>query len=309
MKKTIMATILLLVAFPLSVYATSLDSQTKYTNANGIEMTEAQYNKLAKHLNPYFIEHLTEKEFEKELNTTRKVVDSSVKYVATTYYMDKNKEVIGVDEYEITEQEFNNFEAISALTNNRRSGYDYTYHDTNAKRLYMEGYYPMDDNQAEIFVQAVWKVNPTYKSFDDIGVRFRTDKFALTDAWGYQTYRSGEIGMISYGYNGNNMVLFNGPLFSGVGISMNLLNDITGTINNISPFYYVLELFVRGNTVPASIGDNYIHSSYQHAIQNINLATAQSYTISSLGLGGVFYFNPLSLEDKFDQMPGVDITL
>ena len=51
-----------------------------------------------------------------------------------------------------------------------------------------------------------------------------------------------------------------------------------------------------------------IRGSYQHAMSNVSLATSKKYTISSVGLGGVFNFYGAAI-GKYDGANGLTLTL
>lgn len=131
----------------------------------------------------------------------------------------------------------------------------------------------------------VWYTVPKVKSFDVLALRFASPVTFQT-VTGYQMTN---IGTQNYSYNGTNMKKFS----NGVGISMNLMDDATSfncslhaTINNTS------------NIIP-------VYGTYQHAKTNVTLATSQSYTLSSSGLGGVLAFNTSTIKNYYDGMGGV----
>lgn len=72
----------------------------------------------------------------------------------------------------------------------------------------------------------------------------------------------------------------------------------------------VLKLPSGGSSIIASTtftvsGSGRVYGSYQHAKSSISLANANSYTISSSGLGQVFKFSNLNIRSKYDGMSGV----
>ena len=77
-------------------------------------------------------------------------------------------------------------------------------------------------------------------------------------------------------------------------------------------FGAAIKLPTGGNSIIASStfnisGSGRVYGSYQHAKSSISLANANSYSISSSGLGQVFYFSNINIRNKYDAMSGVFI--
>lgn len=147
-------------------------------------------------------------------------------------------------------------------------------------------------NEFIITVTNQWKIIPSTKSYDNIGVYFRG--YSPTDAHGYQYYRnssSTEEQYIYYSYRGNNMSIDqNGH---GISISQNIVDNVSGSLKN--------ELWIRG--VKAENMSPKVYASYQHSVVNISLSTAKDFTFSPSGMGSVFDWN--SSYSNWDNMQGL----
>ena len=129
-----------------------------------------------------------------------------------------------------------------------------------------------------------WTSNPTIRSYDVIGA-----------------YLSG-VSVISSTYatvnNTNNIYYFNnlvtdvGSGYEGFGNSVLLPSGSNLVVNQI---------------LTTTTG-GHIFGSYQHAVQNVSLATSQLYSFSLGGYGNVFLFYGNAV-GKYDGMAGVDIAV
>lgn len=150
-------------------------------------------------------------------------------------------------------------------------------------------------NQYLIDLYLVWKINPTIRSFDVIGIR--TENASVVDGTqkGWQLYKRGSTGQdeyVNYSANGTNIK----KASNGYGISMNLVDDGTRFENDTTA------------TVKATGKNAMVYGSYQHAGANVTLAQSHAYVISHNGLGSVFNFST-SVDLVYDGMNGVNIPL
>lgn len=204
------------------------------------------------------------------------------KYFKTTYLTDPNGNVFTTDDEEITKEEALEI-AENSKTNSVANGDKTWVSETVSKTVSLQYYKTNSWTKADLSV--VWNTVPKVKSYDVLALRFASPVTFQT-VTGYQMTN---IGTQNYSYNGTNMKKFS----NGVGLSMNLMDDATSfscslhaTINNTN------------NVIP-------VYGTYQHAKTDVTLATSQSYTLSSSGLGGVLAFNTNTIKNYYDGMGGV----
>ncbi len=133
-----------------------------------------------------------------------------------------------------------------------------------------------------IITNCQWLLLPNIKSYDVIGARFSGTNLVNDTIITRITSSSGT------NYSTDLLRLTN-----GFGVSVKLP---TNSSNIVIEQKYTVS---KGGTV---------YASYQHATQNITLATSKLYTITSNGYGGVFGFYG-SASNKFDRMNGISIDL
>lgn len=156
--------------------------------------------------------------------------------------------------------------------------------ETNSKRLTLAVISNPSFPNVKIEVINTWKSIPSVKSYDSIGVFFNGG-FNRTSANGYQYYNGSSI---SYSYGGTNMKLAS----NGVSISQDIVDSTTYGLSNY--------LWVYGSFTSTPYQ---ITASYQHAVNNISLATSQNFNFSSSGMGHVFGWN--TSYSNWDNMQGV----
>ena len=149
-----------------------------------------------------------------------------------------------------------------------------TSHETASKIL------KISKSNKTIGISCAWKKSPSVRSYDLIG-----------------TY-------------------LNGPsIASGVSAKINYSGGTiypSATKQPGNGYGAAIKLPSGGNSIIASVGftvsgSGRVYGSYQHAKSSISLANANSYSISSSGLGQVFYFSNATIRAKYDAMGGVFI--
>lgn len=219
------------------------------------------------------------------------ILSSEIKYVEEIISHDSLGNV-HVVERNLTEEEYDNYNPVQPL-------YDCgpLCVETNAKKFtafisstqYLSRYNLYACNQ--------WKMIPKIKSFDTIAVRWTTTGDVATEVRGVsgnQQYSvNGKEDVVIYNENTANTKIAS----NGVGISMNIVDSVTGGLVNLMN----VDIMIYG------VGTFTQYSTYQHATQNINLATAQNYTFGPGGLGGVLVYNGTA-GGYFDQMQGLMLT-
>lgn len=169
------------------------------------------------------------------------------------------------------------------------TSYETNYKSVSISATYFSGYY-------DICLYAAWKIMPSARSYDVIGLRFYNVALVSGSHYGHQFYKKiGEsnYNTITYAHNGTNIYHQD----QGFGISMNLVND---NINALE-----LEIGVIGMV---SSSNPHVYGSYQHAVDDVTLTQSKYYTISAAGYGKVINFYP-NIQHMYDGMDGVDIAL
>lgn len=155
-----------------------------------------------------------------------------------------------------------------------------TMHSTSSKKITIVK--SCSTTRCTIVTTTQWLKNPVVRSYDVIGARFE----------GTSLYSNSIITRVIY--NGNIEYSSNLKQYSsGFGVSVKLPSSSTSLI--IDQKFYVNP-------------DGKVFASYQHATENISLATSKLYTLGVNGYGNVFNFYGAAL-NIFDQMAGVNITL
>lgn len=261
-----------------------------YTNNNGVHITESQYNFLLNFYNSQEIENMTYERFNNEMNRQLNLAQTSEKYIKTITYYDENGSSESY-EIEVTEDEYNNpISPYFACTEHTSVDCWETAYKQVSLHIWSN---TSNLKDTRLVLINRWKVMPSVRSFDVIGLRYNNG-YTPYDAWGDQcTYTlSDGYQYVNYSYGGSNMKITN----NGIGISQNLLNDtsITELENRL-----VID-GMEGETAPD------IYGSYQHAVADVTLAESKSYTFGN-GLGGVFIFSNSSIASKYDGMQGVSV--
>lgn len=155
-----------------------------------------------------------------------------------------------------------------------------TMHSTSSKKITIVK--SCSTTRCTIVTTTQWLKNPVVRSYDVIGARFD----------GTSLYSDSIITRVIY--NGNIEYFSNLKQYSsGFGVSVKLPSSSTSL--TIDQKFYVNP-------------DGKVFASYQHATENISLATSKLYTLGVNGYGDVFNFYGAAL-NIFDQMAGVNITL
>ncbi len=278
--------ILILTLLVVPFTTVSAESNSFYVNNNNISMTEEQYNYLLNFYSPTYITTMSQSRFDQEINKNLVLESVDQKYIKTITHKGLNGEIISND-YEITEEEYEN-PITTYATCESATAIDCW--ETNYKKLELFVWIDSDDSTSvRIVLINRWKVMPTVRSYDVIGVRY--NNYTAYDAWGEQNVyitSSGYTG-IQYAYGVENMSIQS----NGIGISQNI-------VNNYDLYDLSNRLCIDGHTTSSSLG---IYGSYQHATSDVTLGQSKNYTFGN-GLGGVFSFNA-GIGSKYDNTRGV----
>ena len=286
MKKGLFKGSLLLSLVSALFIVVGVNAETFYTNENGVQMTEEQYNKMVTLYQEDRTSVLTQEEFEQFKDAS--IVDNAVLYEKEVIV---NGEVIS-QEY-VSEEEYNAYLAEKEDYDTKSGGS--SSYETSYKKL--TGTVVDNGNHHYAFVGSLsWKKVPKVRSYDVFA--FRLLNFTYSGVTGTQTYfTSGGHTNIYYntssaGYKG---------LSNGAGISMNLKDG-----SNITSYSMSITASLTGTNL--SYGHGNVYVSYQHASVNVTRAQSMSYTLSGTGLGGVVQFSSGSLTSSYDGMNGISVT-
>lgn len=271
--------LVLLIPFFVSAQSVNQNDSAVYINDNNVTIPVDTYNNLRKIYSEEFLSVMSQDKYNELMakNIDFSSIQKTIKYFKTDYNFVTGE----VRNTEVTEEEYNN---VSDMTIIQRG----TYIETTYKKVALSAM--SSGSSAGLILSCVWKIIPATRSFDVMGFRFEGSSVINGSQGGFQIYKlNGSTSTISYAWNGTNINRFS----NGFGISMNLVNsNITYLENDIEA------------DIAKSSSYNNIFATYQHATNDISLATSKNYTISAGGLGNVLYFNG-SAGGNFDAMQGL----
>lgn len=167
--------------------------------------------------------------------------------------------------------------------------------DTNYKKISISVVpYSTGSIQYAISLDLQWKYIPAVKSYDVMAMRFYNMAINGPSIIGKQSYvtSSGTAGAVGYGYLGRNMNYED----DGFGISMNIVNE---QMKDLHCFIEVDGVIVSDKAT--------VYGAYEHAVDDVSLATSKNYSISAAGMGKVINFDP-TVWDHYDDMQGVSMS-
>ena len=257
-----------------------------YTNLNGVELTETQYNNLIKALDEDTIATLTQDMADILKDDTKLVSNKYSKYIKIDNIVDKYGNILFTTETEVTKEEAMNF-----VNNPPAYTKGYPVHQTTMKRL------TINITVGSISVKTItltneWLSMPVTRSHDVIAIRPNTS-FTINNGSNISGYlkKDGTI-VQSYSQGHSNIRSISG----GVGLSMPLPSGGSSMSNGLT-------IIVIAGADPFTA-----YGSYQHAQSSVTLAQSKVYNINSNGLGGVIDFTNATTRAKYDAMQGVYCT-
>lgn len=268
---------------PVKTYARENDIY--FTTLNGAKLSEKQYNNLSRVFdedNIYTMDNSTINLYKDNEELTK---IETTKYIRTENYYDYHGNIVYSTEEEVTEAD-----AVEYIKNKNMGMQSRTdTHETNMKKLTIS--LTMGSPSVKtVVVKNTWLDIPTIKSYDVIAFANGTGpSITINSISGYQKW-DGNI--ISYNSSSDNIKTAN----SGAGISMNIKDEVTTSLENS-----MTVTFVNNATTYTAYG------TYQHATSNVTLSESKNYSFSLNGMGGVLDFAS-SVENKYDDMRGVSIT-
>lgn len=261
----------------------SVVEKTIVNNQNVI-ITETDYNNILKTHPEGYIMNMSQEQYDYLRRLDYSNIKTETKYLETT----TNYNLGTTTERELTESEYNNINEDNVYSINGNTNYI----ETTYKKLTLSVTTPSSTIHG-FTMTCNWKIAPAVRSFDVIGVRFHNYEVVGGSQNGMQTYKvNGSYKYVSYSATGTNIKV----LDNGFGISMNVVDD------HVTELYMTIDASAA-KTSSTSWG---IYGSYQHAKENVSLATSKSYTIGGAGLGSVFVW-PYNTSIKYDGMNGVGV--
>ena len=251
-------------------------------NNQGVKITQTDYNNILKTHPEGYLMSMSQEQYDYLRQFDYSNIKSDTKYIESTY----NKNLGTTYERYLTKEEYNNIKEDEVNSTRASNSIETTY-----KELTIN--VSTTTSVHNVTLACNWKIAPACRSFDVIGVRFVNYNIAGGSQSGMQTYKvNGNYKYVSYSPTGSNIKVDT----TGYGISMNLVND------KISELYLTTDV----SGMPTSSTSYAVYGAYQHAKENVSLATSKGYTIGPAGLGGVFVY-PYSTVTKYDGMSGVAV--
>ena len=286
--KALVATLATACFVPSIVSADVVDSEDinmsdTIVNNQGVIITRTDYNNILKTHPVGYLANMSQKQYDYLRQFDYSNIASDTIYVETTY----NRNTGITSERYLTENEYNNISEDQVDSINSGSNYiETTYKVLSISVSTSTGVH-------NVTLNCNWKKSPSVRSYDVIGVRFVHYNIAGGSQTGMQTYKTnGKYGYVSYASTGTNIKVDT----LGYGISMNLVN------NTVTELYLTTDV----SAIPTSTTSYAVYGAYQHATENVSLATSKGYTIGGAGLGGVFVY-PYNTVIKYDGMSGVNV--
>lgn len=264
----------------------TLTSTSYYTNLNGVELTEIQYNNLAKVFNEDTIATLTKNMVDILADDTTLQSRSSSRYVKTDTIYDFFGNIISEVNTEFTEKE-----AIEFINNSQIQPFGNPTHQTTMKRININITSSWAPTRT-ITVTVDWLSGqmPVTRSNDVIAIRpNKSFTININNISGYLNH-NGSI-VQSYTGNDSNVRNING---SGVGLSMPLPSGGTSMSHGLT-------IIVNTSMDPFDA-----YGSFQHAQSAVTLAQSKEYNLTVNQRTNIIRFTNSTTAAKYDNMMAVD---
>lgn len=289
-----------------TVSAMTINDDGTMTNSRGVTITQEQYKKISKIFassenKEKKIDYLEQEEID-VYTASDTEIKMQKEYFITTYTLDRYGNVINTrtisaskeDAEKVAENKNLHLMADGTLQDvskmfSTRGVVNGNSYETASKSLLISYQVSSTGCYASMYVD--WLTVPKVKSYDVLAFRGTNFKDNVRSYTAYQLSNADET---YYSKDGTNTKISS----NGIGVSMNLHDN--ATLSKESGTAYTLHLWIGGN---GTYGD-YIYATYQHATSNISLATSQSYTFGSSGLGGVLVYSN-GYSKYFDNMNGL----
>ena len=302
MKKIITSVITLLFICNMNIAAKAEETYSPdtvyYTNAEGVNFTKSDYDKIINCFGTDAINNM-------DSDTVRELLSEEIltSGESTTIYVQL---IETVDKYgKVT----NTYQNVLDEDTGEQLANDYPIevysmsqevtHTTSMKKITLYMYIGGSISYRQVLLTNEWISLPTIRSYDIIALRpgKASATVGLESVRGYQIWDGTTI---DYNTTEDNYVYKSGlgQGTGGLAFSMNLKDNASTKIIN--------KLKVTFLTGAESFT---VYGTYQHATENVSLATSQKYKFSSSGMGGVLKFNSSSVAAKYDNTKGLSATV
>lgn len=265
----------------------ALDNAAYYKNESGATLTQEQYAKLSKFFDEDTLNSMTQDAFDLLKDEENLQSDTTVKYIQTDEYYDRDGNLVDKKETEVSEKEALNYVEKPSI---EPFNWNIT-HTTNMKRLTMK--VTGSNSVKATTITNTWLSIPKVKSFDVIALRPVTGALLLhsgnASISGYQKW---DGNVINYNRSSDNTKIVD-SVPAGVAIAMNVVDNTKST----------LELSMTLTAVNSYNPYN-IYGTYQHATSDVTLQQAQNFNFSYYGLGNCLEWKN-GIGSKYDGMQGV----
>lgn len=269
MKRSLVLSFVILLCMFATPRIVHAEENVYYTNNNGVEMDEDNYNNLVEKLTLEYVSFMTQREYDSLKN-------HELPIVAEKSIVSETLEIGGIP-MEVA--------SPSSVSGNLNS------YKTTSKQLSII-VYNWGNGQYYVKASNEWLTIPKIRNYDVFAMR-PDDGFSLVSGTpsGTQYYTTATTSdAIIYQPDGANTV----TLSNGFGMSMNLVDN-----SDVDSFLNTITARVSGSSGTVS-------ASYQHCTSNsVTKAQSMDYYLSVNGLGGVIMFNNASVDAKYDGMMGV----
>lgn len=274
-----------------------------YTNKDGVQMTEDEYNKLTDLFGEDEVEWMSSESAKRAYENCTQLLssislnqmvfetiaaDGSIKSVTHTI-SEKQAETILAAEAENPQEQIMPCATVGTAV-----------HNTAMKKITMEVHNTGTLNYLRFSVKNEWKTLPAVRSYDIIAMRpGATSASVLISEQDFEAYQVYDGTKVNYSVSGNHVRRESGATNGkgGIGVSMNLSNTATGSITNFMEAYlYCADPLYS------------VFGTYQHATEDVTLEQSKKYSFGALGMGSVLVFNNDTIKSKYDNTEGLHVT-
>ncbi len=263
-----------------------------FTNMNGVELTEEEYNNLLKGFSPDTINTMDKEMIDGIKDSKHFYVAEDKKYIKTTEVFLEDKLVDTFDE-EITEEEFENSDSeetplytpIGTATTS-----------TSYRKLTLHVTAGSSISSKYVTLTNTWTKMPSMKSYDVLAIAPGAKSMSFNLNGHRSAYQKYDSEIINYDMNGDKWNIIESDTIwkKGIGISQNLVDAATTSIENS-----MTVVFLCGEYPFSSKG------AYAHAIKDTSLDKSKNYTLGTSGIGGLIVFNS-SVKGNYEDSVGLE---
>ena len=283
------------------ISAVPAKAESYYTNSQGVELSQAEYDKLTSAFDAEIVGLMKEETIKQALedDLEPKIAVSVYQIVFEKIDADGNVDTVTNTISKKMADKMLASSGDEAMPHVSTPSAEY---NTAMKKITMY-YTNAGYNTTWFTIKNEWKKLPTIRSYDVIAVRPSRDCIIANEDIGKAAFEAHQVHDgtdISYSWNGEHVNyrsgLGNGQ--GGVGVSMNLSNTAQSSLSNL--------LTVRFTNYNSDILS--VFGTYQHAVENVTLKQSTDYVFHGRGLGAVVKYNSDSIANKYDNTEGLHVT-